>query len=435
MKKENVYLILPGCDDTNRGDQALIWETVEMARTAGFDGKYYMVSTKEKSRQSAKIGIQNIEQILPHPSSHFKNKNNISYGKILKLQWAFASIFDSVKALLLFSAFGRKMALRFASTQIKKSLEVYMNAKAAFVKGGGFLHSYGGFASTYTVFYNLYHIILAQRMGIKVYVMPNSYGPFKGPGSAWLIKNVLRKCKIVTARESISVSSLKTIGITCLQYPDLAFYLEMDTKLNREQSIKINNIPFGKKKCVGITMRPYRFPGMKNPTEAYDNYKKTFCKFIKWLNNEEYFPVLIEHTYSDTEHERDISCINDVVKMIGVDCEYAVFSDLSLNCRQLKYLYSKFDFLIGTRFHSVIFSIASEVPAIAITYGGNKGQGIMKDIGIGKYAIPITEMNFNCLVKSFKMLSEEKDDVKQKIQSYLSRLSQEKDSLIEQMKG
>lgn len=435
MEKKNIYLILPGCDDTNRGDQALIWETVEMAKSAGFHGEYYMVAALEKSRQSVEIGIQNIEQILPHPAVHFKNKNNISYGKVLKIQWILASIFDSIKAVLLLSENIRKIVLRFGSEQIKKSIKIYMKTEVAFVKGGGFLHSYGGLSSTYTVFYNLYHIILAQRLGINVYVMPNSYGPFKGPGSAWLIKKVLKKCKMVTARENISVYSLKTIGISCQQYPDLAFYLKIDKNWTKDQLLKLNIIPFGRKKCVGITMRPYRFPEAKNPKEAYKNYKKVFCDFINWLNKENYFPVLIEHTYSDTEHERDISCINDVVKMINTECDYAVFSDLSLNCRQLKYFYSKFDFLIGTRFHSVIFSIASEVPAIAITYGGNKGLGIMADIGIEKYAIPIKEMNFSSLVNSFEMLVEDKDEVKQRIRSYLSNLSQKKDDLIKQMKG
>lgn len=35
------YLILQGCDDTNHGDQALICETVEVAKAAGFRGHFF----------------------------------------------------------------------------------------------------------------------------------------------------------------------------------------------------------------------------------------------------------------------------------------------------------------------------------------------------------------------------------------------------------
>lgn len=65
MKEKNTYLILPGCDDTNRGDQALIWETFRIAQDAGYVGNYYMVATKECALQSKKIGINRINYILP----------------------------------------------------------------------------------------------------------------------------------------------------------------------------------------------------------------------------------------------------------------------------------------------------------------------------------------------------------------------------------
>ena len=431
---KHTYLILPGCDDTNRGDQALIWESVEIAKESGYEGEYYMIASSENSKQSAKVGIENIEYVLPHPSTHFRNKSNIRYGKLLKLQWAIVSVFDGVKAVILLSKAGRQVAYRFGNSKLKKSLSIYEKAEIAFVKGGGFLHSYGGLVSTYKTFYDLYHIILAQKMGIKVYVMPNSYGPFKGIGTSWMIKKVLNKCEFVSSRESVSTKALKNIGVDCQQFPDLAFYLSLDADLSNAQKIKLEKIPFRDRKCVGITMRPYRFPGFSNPDQAYHNYKKVFCKFIKYLNSKGYFPVLIEHTYSDTEHERDLSCINDVVSMLNDSCEYAVYSDLSLNCRQLKYVYSQFDFIIGTRFHSVIFSLAAEVPSIALTYGGNKGEGIMKDIGLSEFAIPITDISEKKLIQAFEKLELETDEIKLKIGKYLDLLAEKRRGLLKQLR-
>ena len=436
MKEDKkIYLILPGCDDTNRGDQALIWETVALAKEAGFKGQYYMVASAEKSRQSKAEMIDNIDYILPHPSTHFKKNNNITYGKLLKLKWATVSLIDGLRALALLCPVGRYVAGKFGNSDLRRSLSIYKQASAAFVKGGGFLHSYGGVISTYAVFYDLYHIILALSMGLDVYVMPNSYGPFRGPGSSWLIKKVLGKCKLVTARESVSQQALqKASGLEAELFPDLAFYLEPDANLTPEQEEKLMRIPFESRRCVALTMRPYRFPASEHPQEDYIQYKETLARFVVGLNQQGFYPVIMEHTHSESEHERDMSCIEDVVKLLGDSCEYSVYSDLSLTCRQLKCVYSRFAYIIGTRFHSVIFSLASRVPAIAITYGGNKGQGIMRDMGIEKYCIDIDALNIDKLNELFADLTQNTAAVHKKIDRYIASLPAEKERLIRLMR-
>lgn len=434
MNKQKCYLILPGCDDTNRGDQALIWETVHLAQEAGFQGQYYMVASSERSKQSKNEGIQNIGYLLPHPSTHFKKNNNVQYGKMLKIKWATVSLIDGTKAIFMLTKIGRFVAKCFGKKETKRSLDIYQKADAAFVKGGGFLHSYGGLTSTYSVFYDLYHIMLAQAMGIDVYVMPNSYGPFKGPGSDKLIKYVLKRCKIVTARESISQKMLQQkINVSSDLYPDLAFYLDMKSEFTLEQKYQFEKLPLDTEKCVALTMRPYRFPDSEKPVEAYENYKQTLCDFVKWINCKGYYPVIIEHTYSESEHEQDMKCIKDIKVMLGDSCKYSIYSDLSLNCRQLKYVYSQFEYIIGTRFHSVIFSIAAGVPAIAITYGGNKGQGIMNDIGIQDYAIKIEQMDLNILISTFEKMEENRDKIRMQIKKYMDKLPKKKQELIKSL--
>ena len=75
------YLILPGCDDTNRGDQALIWETLDIMKDAGFLGDYYMLATDECSKQSKRVGLNNMQYILRHPSMYNdSNTVNRKYG-------------------------------------------------------------------------------------------------------------------------------------------------------------------------------------------------------------------------------------------------------------------------------------------------------------------------------------------------------------------
>ena len=432
---EKKYLILPGCDDSNRGDQALIWETVDLARDAGYIGEYYMLADKKKCEQSYKKKIQNVEPILIHPSEHFKDNANTQYSLVLKLKWAIAAIVDFMLVEPLVHSKIRKILLPFYPKRIKKRIEIFQNAKAAFVKGGGFLHSYGGLIDTYKIYYFLYHIRLVQSMGVKVYVLPNSYGPFKAPFTSNMIRSTLKKCECVMAREGISKKIIeKQCGVSAYKYLDIAFYLKKDSQFNAESYLIQRNIPICEKECVGITMRPYRFDGIANGIMRYQQYVQALVDCIRELSRQGYFPVLIEHVHSTLEHENDMSCIEKVVEKLGDSCKYKVFTDRSLNCEQLKAVYGCMKYLIGTRFHSVIFSLSQGIPCIAITYGGNKGTGIMADMGLNKYSVPIEDVSGEILVGKFKELTDEKERVKEKINNKLFEIEKEKTEIIEHLR-
>src|SRR5699024_1623610 len=73
--------------------------------------------------------------------------------------------------------------------------------------------------------------------------------------------------------------------------------------------------------------------------------------------------------------------------------------------RQIKSVYGECDYVIGTRFHSVIFALSEGTPAIAIGYGGNKGRGIMRDIGMPEYVVEIEDFNFVEIAERFTRMT------------------------------
>lgn len=432
---KSIYLILPGCDDTNRGDQALIWETAEIAKAAGYDGEYYMLSDEEHSRQSAEKGIKNIAYILEHPSTHFRDKKNVKYTKILKIKWSLKAICDFLRLEPLVHPFLRKYISKLYNKKTKKTLELFEHAESAFVKGGGFLHAYGGLTDTYKIYFFLYHIRLALSYGMDVYVMPNSFGPFKAPFVKKMIHNTLKKCKVVMTREQISHDVLKEqCNINSYMFTDIAFHLNLDEAFDAKKMLIEKGVPLGKKKCISITMRPYRFDGEEQAEEKYKKYKKSLADFVVWLCQNGFYPVMIEHVFSEQEHENDMSCINDVVHMLPDDLVFSIFSERSLNAEQMKNVYSCFDYIVGTRFHSVIFSLASEVPAIAISYGGNKGTGIMNDLGLSEFCIPISEITSKLLIDTFEKLVCQREHVIARIHQELFTIRKQKENIIELIK-
>lgn len=432
------YLILPGCDDTNRGDQALIWETVRIAKDAGYCGNYYMIATEECSAQSKKEGIERIDYILPHPSHHIakaKDKDNVQYGSILFVKWAFWALIDLLIALPLLFGPTRTLIAPFLTGKKKRTLDVYKGSRAAFVKGGGFLHAYGGLTEAYKIFFFLYHINLAISMKIPVYVMPNSFGPFDGPLVKRMIRSTLKKCHFVSARESISENMLlKQCGINSYRTNDLAVYLEKDVTFDAENELLKSGILLKANKSVAITVRPYRFPGSTNTQELYKKYKDSIVEFIRWLMSNGFQPVLVEHTYSDSFHEQDMVCIREINELLSPEACCPVFSNLELTCKEMKSIYSAFDYIVGTRFHSLIFSLTELVPGIAITYGGNKGQGIMNDLGLKEYSISIDELDSVCLIEKFKSLASERDNIRSSLSGFVAQTNKDRELLKEMIR-
>ena len=244
-----------------------------------------------------------------------------------------------------------------------------------------------------------------------------------------MIRKTLKGCKLVTARESISADVLsKSLKAKVPVFPDLGFFLQSDDKLKMKKYLVEKGVPIEDKKCVAITMRPYRFPSSDDPEEAYKNYKKSFADFIYYLDSKGFHTVLVEHTLSRNTHEDDGSSIRDILPLIE-GCSYTFINDHSLNCRELKSLYSNCNYMVGTRFHSVIFAMAEGVPSIAISYGGNKGDGIMKDIGLSEYVIPIDKISYELLKQKFDSLVKNEHIVLNKINRYLKKAEIERERL------
>lgn len=432
--EEKVYLILPGCDDTNRGDQALIWETVDIAKEVGFAGQYYMLANEAECRQSSAEGIKQVDYILKHPSRIFHKGSNIRYSPLLKLKWALVALFDLITREPLVHPIWRKLLRPLYGRQTKEVLKRFEQADACFVKGGGFLHAHGGFSDTYKIYYFLYHIRLAQSFGADVTVMPNSFGPFKSPFVGKMIASTLSKCKHIWARESISASMLQDgCAVKADVSPDLAFHLQIDRSFDPCSHLRSKGIPCKDRTCVAITARPYRFPGESDGAQKYIKYKQSIADLMIHLDQKGFFPVLVEHVFSEMEHENDMTCIREIESLVKGNCEYGVFSDHGLTCRQMKQIYASFDYTVGTRFHSVIFSLSSGVPSIAITYGGNKGDGIMADLGLERFALPISHLTADSLIRAFDDLTDQRADIESELSVKAEYIKKQREQIIRAM--
>src|SRR5438309_2056693 len=139
----NRYIIIPGCSDLNRGDQALGWESKRIADDAGYKGNYSILAEDgEPITQSENEGYEILTPVLGHPSRRFKNKENINYTLYLKIKWGIGAIFDLIFSFLLLVPGIRNFVEKLCQNKrIVHTLNRFKEAEAIFMKGGGLIQS------------------------------------------------------------------------------------------------------------------------------------------------------------------------------------------------------------------------------------------------------------------------------------------------------
>lgn len=428
-------MIVPGNTDLNRGDQALVWESIRLVEDVYGKNNIACILMSElegkssylQNRQTKELGYDFVDTLIKHPGRKFasKKEDSRSYSKLTLLQWGGQALIDYIhtRPLLSKCRFIRSIGEFFLNKKEKSTLNMIRSCEAVFVKGGGFLHSYGGITDPYFIYFLTYHIRLAKACGKKVFVLPNSIGPLKNKIAKRIALKALRECELVTVREKITEEYLKVFQLETEFFPDLGFFLKPDEH-DMSDYLVCHSVPLEQKKVV-LTLRPYRFQGFQHSCNLYMNYINAFVEFVVYLYKNGFHVTFMAHTLGPSSHEDDRIAIKEVLDAIPDDVKQSTsyVEDFELTCKEVEKIYSYYDYMVGTRFHSVIFSLNVGVPSIAIAYGGNKGKGIMEMLDNGGFSLDMDKVSGKELIRCFESMEINKSE-------YLSSLSEKREEIM-----
>lgn len=261
--------------------------------------------------------------------------------------------------------FGRESCLvdtvhRFRAFKLRKALK---NSKMLLSGGGSLIQDA---TSAKSLYYYLYVMNLAKKMGCKVYAYANGIGPVKNEHTN-MVRKVLEKVDMVTLREEISAKEFMRI---C---PGMKFEVTADPAIGIEaKNDKLFEIlekaGIKEKKLMGISVRPW--------VGSDKNFISKMAKVIKDASEKyELYPVFIPMKYP-----ADVRILNELCRAIGkgyvIDKPYGVLDVISFisSCR----------IVLGMRLHTLVFSVANTVPCIGISYDP-KIDGFMKYTGQNKF--------------------------------------------------
>ncbi|WP_161870180.1 polysaccharide pyruvyl transferase family protein [Enterococcus diestrammenae] len=205
--------------------------------------------------------------------------------------------------------------------------------------------------------------------------------------------NVLNSAKGISFREEVSLKRMIELGLDKSRVSLTSDYAFLLTK-NKNSFFEILR-PY-----IVVTLRQHNYKSIDGESHYLKNIK-TCCD---QLHSKYGVDVLVvPHVKGPNSFENDIIITKEFEKLTnGLD--YYKYDYNYYSATELITLYSNAEILIGTRFHSVIFGLITNVPSFAISYSGYKAN-IVKQFQLDRYMISIEDLathhcsRFNDLVK------------------------------------
>lgn len=295
-------------------------------------------------------------------------------------------------------------------TYLRRIVRMYRDADLIVPVGGGYIRGKNGVMSTASLGVTLHSLVIGNILDKPTVIYPQSVGPFAGKIQLNMAKSVLKKVKLIVVREDISLSLLKEMGISrnVIRSIDSGFVFKSHVKkdLRRELGIPDQRI------VVGVTVRKWL------PKDRQKRFEKELAKFIDGIiRNNSAFVVFIPQVTSEFHEDDDRVASQDVWKHIKNKDNAVVLMD-RFDHKTIKAMYDSLDLMVGNHFHSVIFSLTSFVPSIAIEYE-HKTSGIMRDLALDKWVVKMEDVTSEKLEKLFIELLSSREFYSERLKSVL----------------
>lgn len=283
----------------------------------------------------------------------------------------------------------------------QKSMQLLVEADMQVCVGGGYLRAKDTGSSTVILALLFHQIWLAKLLHKPVYLFAQSFVPYPSRIQRTIATLGLNQANLILVREAQSKTLLTKLGINherVVQVPDSAFMFKPKDSLDVRSILEIRA---STEYLVGITVRAWL------PDEAQATYEKAMAGFIDYLCEQRRCKVIVIAQVTSHRQNDDDRAVGKRIDQLLRSRKNVTFLDEQFTHYEIKSIFSKLDYLVGTRFHSVIFALTAGVPALAIEYE-HKTRGIMQDLDLEKWVMNIEDVTTAKLVTLFSNLVHER---------------------------
>jgi len=284
----------------------------------------------------------------------------------------------------------------YLPAHLRAVAQLYAKADLVVPVGGGYIRSRNGLMNRLNIPLLLHPLLFGYLLGKPTVLYSQSVGPFQNGFEKWLVRLVLSRMTLILLRENTSLTLLASLGVTrnTTRAIDSGFLLQSRQQVDIRSQY---HIPPGRL-LVGVTVRAWLTGAAQTAYEkavaaALDNLVKTAAAHI----------VFIPQVTAKGDDDR---VVNRRVHAFMHHRDRAIVIEDAPDHHRIKAIYDNLDILLGTRFHSVIFSLTSYVPVLAIEYE-HKTSGIMHDLKLDAWVIKIEDVTGPKLIELLQKLVQE----------------------------
>jgi len=280
------------------------------------------------------------------------------------------------------------------------TIKFYLKSDAVILPGGHFFTNFNSFP---VIISHAYGILFGKWLGKKTMIYAQTIGPFFGKYKLITKKItyfVIKNTDIVTVRERYSYNKLKgnkNVFLTA----ESAFLLHINTNLG----LKINDfakIRKNSKRLVGITIHHIYYKHFFSKEKYINIMTEIFTEIIKKYS---YNIVIIPMEYSyhaGGDRPLSIEIIKNMkyrnnIKLLDGDFNPLETASIIANC----------DIFVGTKTHSIVYSLNALVPTISISYQ-EKSTEFMDMFGVRDNVINLKELSKESFMKIFDRVQKNK---------------------------
>lgn len=287
--------------------------------------------------------------------------------------------------------------------------EIYEQADLIVPVGGGYLRSRKGLLNRFNLPLLLHPLLFGYLLGKPTVLYSQSVGPFQNGFERLIVAYVLKRMTRILLREDTSMALLASLGVidNTARAIDSGFLLRSNRKLNMRKLYGIAPDAL----LVGATVRAW----LKGDAQA--KYEAAVAKALDAIIETQGAHVVFIPQVTAIKGDDD-RLVSRRVHGLMRHTKAVTRIDDTPDHHRIKAIYDNLDILLGTRFHSVIFSLTSYVPVLAIEYE-HKTSGIMRDLDLEQWVVKIEDVNARQLTKMLKTLVEQQGYYRAHLYEYL----------------
>lgn len=383
-------IIITGGELFNKGAQAMVFIAVDEFKKRYPNHDIYVLSELDLERPESEKSKYAFNFTGWYPIKYAKAQNNLLLRMMCKLRNA---------------------------KEYSSAYELYSNCDLMIDISGYALCSK---MSTYTCNRYLDHLEFAKSFNIPVYLMPQSFGPFDFKGeNAQNLNDRVRDClsyvNTICAREKEGFDLLRDMYAlnNVIQCYDLVLNNKGVKLEHIFKSVPKLKLPQMNKNSVGIIPN-----GMLHRVKDAGFILDMYRTLVSYLVEKGYEVYILSHSSTDEK------LCKDIYNSCGENSKVTLLDD-DFSCLEFDEMVKSFEFIIASRFHSIVHAYKNAVPCILLGWA-EKYYQLSKLFEQEQYCFDMREsIDLGKITDKVDVLDSNKEIEKSKIKCFLGDIQKD----------